>query len=165
MGALAIAEFTAEWQAIRYPEEKPKSIRDLERLCPELEGVGHVADSDALAIDQHAYDVKTVDLALPPVTIDPRDRRARQFSLLAPIDRLHRITEVRPVPCFDFDEGDQPTALDNEIDVAPPRPETTLEDAPPCPLEPARGDTLSQDTKARSLLRHARRIGSPASPT
>lgn len=143
MGALAIAEFTAEWQAIRYPEEKPKSIRDLERLWPELEGVGHVADSDALAIDQHAYDVKTVDLALATVTIDPGSRRACQFSLLAPVDRLHRVTEVRPVTCFDLDEGNQPAAFDNKIDVTPPRPKTALEDAPPGPLEPARCNTLS----------------------
>ena len=66
------------------------------------------------------------------------------------------------MPRFDFDESDQSAALHDEIDVSAPRAETALEDAPPCPLEPARCDTLAEDPKARSLLGHGTRIGSLA---
>lgn len=111
-----------------------------------------MTDSDALAVDQHSHNVETVELALASVTIDPRCCGARQFTLLTPVDRFDRITEVGAVPRFDFHESDQSTALDNEIDIAAPRAEAALKDAPPCPLEPARRDTLAQYTEARSLL-------------
>ncbi len=89
----------------------------LQSLCTELKRVGHVANADPLAIDQHADHVETVRLPRPPVAADPCARRPGQLALFAPVDRFDWIAEVSGVAGFHLDERDEAAAFDDEIDI------------------------------------------------
>jgi hypothetical protein len=124
--ALAIAEFTARWQAIRYPEEKPKSIRDLHGPGRQLKGVRDVPNPDPLTVNQDPNHVKTVGLARTAMPLDPGGCRACEFALLTPVHSLDGVAEVGPVPSFDLNERDKAFAFDDEIDVPMPGAITAL---------------------------------------
>ena len=110
----------------------------MERKC-----VLDVADSDALALDQHPHHIEPVRIIRPAMAGDPDARRASQLLLLPPVDRFDGTAEPVPAPSLDLDERHHPIPLDDEIDVAMPGAEPALYDAPPALPEPSLRDPLS----------------------
>ena len=54
-----------------------------------------------------------------------------------PVNRLHRISELRPSPRLDLDERDRSFALYHQIDVPMPRPKPTLNHTPALAAQPS----------------------------
>lgn len=84
----------------------------------QLKGIGDMSHPDPLPLDQNAYHVEAVGFPNPAMAADPGPRRTCQLALLAPVHGLDGIPEVRPTTGFDLHEGDEPAALDDEVDIA-----------------------------------------------
>jgi hypothetical protein len=60
------------------------------------------------------------------------------------VDRLHRSSEVGPLPGLDLDECDRAIPLHDQIDVAVAASEATLDYPPAAPPKPTLRDSLSE---------------------
>jgi hypothetical protein len=92
--------------------------------------VGDVADADPAAVHKDPDDVEPVALPRAAMAPDPDCRRPAEFALLAPVDCLHRVSEVGTVACFDLDESDQTATFDDEVNVTVAGAVASLQDAP-----------------------------------
>ena len=110
----------------------------------EWKSVFDVADSDALTLDEDAHDVESVGVVRAAMARDPDARRSPQLFLLSPVDGFNRTAEAIAAPSLDLDERYHPVPLDHEIDVAMPRAEPALHDAPPTLPKPPLRDPLPQ---------------------
>ena len=75
---------------------------------------------------------------------DPDSGRTTQLLLLLPVDRANGITKSVALPSLDFHERHESFLLDYEVNVAMPRPEPALDDAPPLPPKPTFRDTFPE---------------------
>lgn len=96
------------------------------------------------AVDQHADHVEPVVIRLPSVPVDPHHGGTLQLSAFPMVDRLHRSSEVRALPGFDFDECDRAIPLDDQIDVAMTAAKAPLDYPPATPSKPPLRDSLSE---------------------
>src|SRR5437868_3466052 len=103
-----------------------------------------MADPNALAVDQHAQDVKTVVIGRASMTVDPDLSGFRQLFLLPPVNRGYRPAKVRSLSCLDLDERHRPVLFNYQIDVAATVPKTTVHNPPTAPPEPSLRDPLTQ---------------------
>ena len=103
-----------------------------------------VADSDALALDQHPHHVEPIRVVRSAMAGDPDARRTSQLFLFPPVDRFHGSAEPVAATGLDLDERHDPIPLDHEIDVAMPGAEPALHDAPPALPKPSLRDPLPQ---------------------
>jgi hypothetical protein len=108
------------------------------------EGVFHMTDTDPLASHEDAYHVEPVRLHRPAMPVDPHSGRTTELPLLPPIDCFHRASKPVAAPSLDLDEGNQPIALDHEVDVAMATPEPALEHSPASVPKPPLRYSLTQ---------------------
>ena len=75
--------------------------------------------------------------------VDPDRRRPGKLPLLAPMDRLDRVTELEARASLHFDERHRPVALRDEVDVAVPVSKSPLQYAPAAMSKPSLRHSLS----------------------
>src|ERR1700681_2868989 len=94
-------------------------------------------------VDKDSDHVESVLQAGLAVARDPDQRRPGELTLLPMVNRGHGIPIFVPVTCLDLDEGNRVPALDDKVDVAMARSETTVHDRPAADPAPPLGHPLA----------------------
>jgi hypothetical protein len=99
-----------------------------------------------------------VDSVLNPwltISRHPDKGRAPELLQLVEVDGTDRAAKVEVAASLYFDKSDRPAALDHQIQVSMPIPETVLQDPPAALPEPLRGDPLAEEAEGLGLSEHA----------
>lgn len=109
---------------------------------------------DALPGDQDPDDIESIGLWLAPVPIDPDLGALGQLALFAAVNRLDRVPEFGTLASLHLDEGHDPIALRDEVDIASSVDEAVIDDPPPPLREPPGGDPFSECAEALIVCSH-----------
>ncbi len=91
--------------------------------------------------------IKPVEIPGPTVPEAPDLRDPPQRLPLAPADRLTAPSEGLPVPSLHFNEGDQCSTADHQIQLVAPHPEPVGLDPPARITEMEDGELLTRETE------------------
>ena len=95
-----------------------------------------MADSDTRLGKEDPDDVEPIRVVRSSVPLDPYPRGTSQLSLLTPVDRFDRKSELSSLSGLDLDERDESVPLDNEVDVPVAVAKPPLHDPPSLSTEP-----------------------------
>lgn len=121
-----------------------------------LKSARNVSNVHTLLSHQHPKNVESVGLAGPAVAVDPGLGRLGDRTLFAAMDGLDGIAELFAGARLDLDEGDEPVALSDDVDVAAAGSVAACENLPAGFFEPASGDALAKFAELVGGFGHGR---------
>jgi hypothetical protein len=138
-----IPHHLARYHEIWYPK-KIRIVGDFSSGRCKAESVLDVADPNFGAVQQYADHIEPIELRLPPVAVDPDERRALQLLAFPIVDCLDRTAKLRALPSLDLDKCNNSIPLHDQIDVAMAALEASLDNPPTAPPKPPLRYSLSE---------------------
>ncbi len=127
-------------------------------ILGQLKGIRHVLNPDILTGNEDSDHVEAVGELRGAVPVDPDPSTSAQFTTLAMMHRLDRLTESIAATGLHLHERDLIATPHHQIDIAMSAAKPMRDECPPFAEQPTCGDPLAQQSECLSLFRHGRTV-------